>query len=186
MKNKIHLGCGKRFLEGYIHVDIDTFDHIDFVTTIDNLEMFEDDSANLIYCSHAIEYFDMFEINNVLREWKRVLCPGGILRLAVPNFETLIEIYKNTKDLNSILGPLYGKWDINDSGAIYHKTVYDKKLLSQTLIRLGFEQVEEWDWREVFKNHEGYDDHSQAYYPHMDKEKGIHVSLNIQATKPNN
>ena len=67
---------------------------------------------------------------------------------------------------------------------IYHKTVYDKKLLSETLISLGFEQVEEWDWREVFRNHEGDDDHSQAYYPHMDKEKGIHVSLNIQATKP--
>ena len=64
-------------------------------------------------------------------------CPGGILRLAVPNFETLIEIYKNTKDLSSILGPLYGKWDVNDGTSIYHKTVYDKKLLSETLISLS-------------------------------------------------
>ena len=38
--------------------------------------------------------------------------------------------------------------------------------------------MQQWDWREV--DHGKYDDHSQAYYPHMDKENGIAVSLNIE------
>ena len=37
--------------------------------------------------------------------------------------------------------------------------------------------------REIFKENKNYDDHSQAYFPHMDKENGIHVSLNIQGQK---
>ena len=37
-----------------------------------------------------------------------------------------------------------------------------------------------WDF---LKDHPDYDDHSQAYFPHMDKENGIHVSLNLECVK---
>ncbi len=55
---KLHLGCGQRFIEGYIHIDIDDFQHIDYKTSIDNLSMIENDSCDLIYASHVLEYFD--------------------------------------------------------------------------------------------------------------------------------
>jgi hypothetical protein len=38
------------------------------------------------------------------------------------------------------------------------------------------------DWRAT--EHAGIDDYSQAYFPHMDKEFGIQVSLNVEARKP--
>ena len=66
---------------------------------------------------------------------------------------------------------------------IYHKTVYDMESLTVLLKQVGFEQVE-WDWRDVFSIHKNFDDHSQAYYPHMDKKNGMLVSLNIECTKP--
>lgn len=183
MNKNLHLGCGKRYLKGFIHVDIAKYPHIDYVSKIDNLEMFNNDSVDLIYASHCIEYFDRDEIKTLLKEWKRVLKKGGTLRLAVPNFENLISVYQVSRDINKILGPIYGKWEIENSNYIYHKTVYDFNSLKNTLEENGFCNIRKWDWREVFKDQIDYDDHSQAYFPHMDKENGIHVSLNLECNK---
>ena len=71
---------------------------------------FEDNSIDLIYASHVIEYFDREEIPNILNKWKSKLKPGGTLRLAVPNFHTMAKLYIEDKiSLNNFLGPLYGK-----------------------------------------------------------------------------
>lgn len=64
---------------------------------------------------------------------------------------------------------------------IYHKTVWNFTLLSEFLQSNGFSDVRRYDWRQTI--HKDYDDHSQAYYPHMDKENGILISLNVEATK---
>ena len=180
---KLHLGCGKRYLEGYLHVDIAEFEHIDYQLPIDDLSTFKDNTAEEIYASHVLEYFDRNDVINVLTEWKRVLKPSGILRLAVPNFPKLVEVYQSSKDLTSILGPLYGKWDIGNQEFIYHKTVYDENSLKNVLKEVGFKNIKIWDWQEFFKEQKDFDDHSQAYYPHMQKESGIHVSLNLQCEK---
>ena len=88
---KIHLGCWHRHIPGWIHVDLCDFPHIDFKSDIKDLPFFESNFADIIYASHVIEYFDREEIISALFEWKRVLKPGGIIRLAVPNFEALIK-----------------------------------------------------------------------------------------------
>ena len=180
---KLHLGCGKRYLEGFIHVDIAEFEHIDYQLPVDDLSTFESNQADEIYASHVLEYFDRNDVISVLNEWRRVLKPGGILRLAVPNFPKLIEVYQLSKDLSSIIGPLYGKWDIGNQEFIYHKTVYDKNSLNNILADVGFKDIKEWDWKEFFKEQKDFDDHSQAYYPHMQKDSGIHISLNLQCKK---
>ena len=178
---KLHLGCGERYLEGFTHVDLAKYDHIDHEIPVDNLEIFSDNSVEEIYASHVIEYFDREEIKPVLKEWNRVLKENGVLRLAVPNFPELIKVYEISDDLSKILGPLYGKWKINTK-SIYHKTVYDEKSLTDILEKAGFRNIRKWDWKTVFSDH-NYDDHSQAYFPHMDKENGIHVSLNLECVK---
>ena len=180
---KLHLGSGIRYLEGYIHIDIAEYDHIDIKTSVDKLNSLKNNSADEIYASHVLEYFDQNEVEDVLMEWKRVLKKNGILRLAVPNFETLIDVYQKTENIEKILGPLYGKWNVGENDHIYHKTVYDKKSLTSLLHRIGFREVKQWDWRKVFENNPDYDDHSQAYFPHMDKDNGIHISLNIECKK---
>jgi len=179
---KLHLGCGERYLEGYIHIDLGDFDHIDYQIPVDDLSVFETNSIDEIYASHVIEYFDRNEVKILLKEWNRVLVDGGILRLAVPNFETLIKVYELTGSIDDILGPLYGKWNATNETTIYHKTVYDKESLTKVLEDATFKGIKEWDWQSVFASI-NYDDHSQAYFPHMDKRNGIHVSLNLECIK---
>lgn len=181
---KLALGCGKKIMPGYIHIDLNDFSHINFQSPIDDLKMFEDNSVDLIYCSHAFEYFDRIQAVNVLKEWNRVLKVGGILRLAVPDFEALAELYVEQRDINKIVGPLYGRWPIASREVFYHKTVWDFTSLSIQLVKSGFDEVKRWDWREVFVGElEGFDDYSRAYQPHMDFDKGRLMSLNVECVK---
>lgn len=182
---KLHLGCGKRYLKDYVHIDIADYPHIDYKHDIKTLPMFKDDSVDLIYASHVIEYFDRFEVTKVLKEWYRVLKKRGVLRIAAPDFPALVNVYLNYRDIKLILGPLYGRWQVSESDLVlYHKTVYDYDSLADVLMSLGFKDIRIWEWREIFSDeNEGFDDYSQSYIPHMDKEKGILISLNVEATK---
>jgi len=174
---KINMGCGWRnFGEDWVHIDGGDYDHLDH-KDIFNLP-YEDNMVDLIYASHVIEYFDTQEVQKVLKEWKRVLKKDGILRIAVPDFQSMTELYHSGKiELINILGPLYGKMDMGDK-KIYHKTVYDFKTLENTLKYAGFYDIFRYDWRST--SHSQFDDHSQAYIPHMDKQNGTLISLNVE------
>lgn len=181
---KVHLGCWHRIIPGFVHVDLCDMPHIDHKSSIDALPFFADNSVSLIYCSHALEYFDRDQARLVLKEWHRVLAPGGVLRLAVPDFQALIQVYQQTGELARVLGPLYGKMGIQTEqgpATLYHKTTYDQASLSSLLEECDFITPKRWDWRQT--EHASVDDHSQAYFPHMQKDTGILVSLNLQACK---
>lgn len=177
---KLHLGCGWRdFGLDWIHIDGGHYDHLQY-KDITKLP-FENSSADIIYASHVFEYFDRVEGLEVLKEWHRVLKPGGVLRLAVPDFEAMVKLYVSGQcKLSNIIGPLYGKMPMGDV-TIYHKTTYDFLELESTLESLMFKRVSRYDWRDT--EHAHIDDHSQAYIPHMDKENGNLISLNIEAIK---
>ena len=106
---KLHLGCGKRFIPGFVHVDVADFPHIEHRHAVGSLPMFKDESATLVYACHVLEYFDRLEVVDVLREWHRVLAHGGVVRLAVPDFAALAEVYRRHRDVARVLGPLYGR-----------------------------------------------------------------------------
>tara|TARA_B100001093_G_scaffold214239_1_gene205548 strand:+ start:20327 stop:20872 length:546 start_codon:yes stop_codon:yes gene_type:complete len=174
---KINMGCGWRdFGQDWVHIDGGDYEHLDHKNIL-NLPH-EDNMVDLIYASHVIEYFDAQEVKIVLKEWKRVLKKNGILRIAVPDFQAMTELYSSRKvELTDILGPLYGKMEMGNK-KIYHKTVYDFKTLENILKCAGFYDIARYDWRHTGHSH--HDDHSQAYLPHMDKENGTLISLNVE------
>ncbi len=176
---KLHLGCGKRYLPGFVHIDAVDYPHVDHVSTIDNLSFIPADSVDLIYNCHVLEHFKRREVDRVLREWWRVLKPGGTLRTSVPDFAALGEVYRRTGDLDLVIGPLFGRQDY-----LYniHYNVFDLKTLARALDHAGFCDIGQYDWRDT--EHAHVDDYSQAYIPHMDKEHGVLVSLNVSARKP--
>lgn len=170
---KLYLGCGKRYIPGFYHIDVKEFPHVN-VGSADKLD-FKSDSVDLIYACHLLEHFKRSQ--HVLKEWYRVLRPGGILRLAVPDFEKLVGVYLKYKDMRLILGALTGRQDYPENT---HYMVFDFVSLSENLKETGFKNIHRYDWRKTI--HKDYDDFSQAYIPHMDK-NGILISLNIEATK---
>jgi len=178
---KINIGCGKKnFGKDWIHIDGSDYDHI-YSHDIVNLP-FDKDTIDLIYSSHTLEYFDREEVINVLNKWKITLKSNGILRLAVPNFKIYSKMYSDGKiTLDQCIGPLFGKWKMTETQNIYHKTTYDYTSLKQILENVGFKNIKIWNWRDV--DHGKYDDYSQSYIPHMDKENGQLMSLNIECTK---
>ena len=110
---QIHLGCWHRHIPGFVHVDLCDMPHVDYKANIGDLSMFGDGSASLIYSSHSLEYFDRAQAKDVLSEWYRVLAPRGILRVAVPDFDALVKVYEVSDKLDTILGPLFGRMEID-------------------------------------------------------------------------
>ena len=126
---------------------------------------------------------DREEVVPLLTRWKEVLKPNGTMRLAVPDFKSMALLYTDYNfayKIEDFLGPLYGKMKMGDK-TIYHKTAYDFDSLKNTLESIGMGDVETYDWRET--KHGKFDDHSQSYLPHMDKENGKLMSLNVQCKK---
>ena len=148
---------------------------------VEDLGFIPDGSASLIYASHVLEHFGRHAFRAPLLEWHRVLRPGGVLRLAVPDFAAAAELYvagRLPRGIEEVRGLVTGgQRDEYDA----HGMIFDEPSLSRALREVGFSAVRRWNWRET--EHAHMDDYSQAYLPHMDKENGRLVSLNLEAIR---
>jgi predicted SAM-dependent methyltransferase len=183
-RTKLHIGCGWRNWPGWINIDGGDYPNIHY-KDVTKLE-FENESVDLIYTSHLIAYFDRQEIIPIIKEWKRVLKPNGVLRIATPDFETISKLCLEGAPLESFLGPLYGKMPLGTE-TVYHKTTYNFESLKKLLIEIGFSVVQKYDFKEL--GNADFDDHSRAHYPHdpnaieTGNYTGTLISLNVEAIK---
>jgi predicted SAM-dependent methyltransferase len=176
---KLHLGCGERFLPGFVHVDIRPSEIIDVVADVSDLREFPDNSADLIYHVALLEHIGRYDTVKTLKEWNRVLKPGGVLRSSVPNFDAIVTAYRKWGDMEMLLGLLYGGQTYDENA---HFTMFDRKYFTNCLTEAGFVDIRDYDWRDFLP--EGYDDFSRSYLPHMDFDNGMLMMLNVDATKP--
>jgi ubiquinone/menaquinone biosynthesis C-methylase UbiE len=175
---KLHLGCGNKPIKDFINIDVRHLEGVDMVDDIKQLSSFENKSVDLIYCSHVLEHFGRNEYKSVLKRWFDLLKDGGTLRVAVPDFEKVVEHYNEYKDLNLLRGFLYGGQTYDQN---FHYCGWDFKTLEYDLKSIGFNKIIRYDWRKT--EHFDIDDFSQSYLPHMEKIHGKLMSLNVEATK---
>jgi len=176
---KLHLGCGKICLPGYVNVDIQSGPGVDVVADLRRLP-WSDGTIDLLYSCSAIEHFGRREWVAVLQEWARVLKPGGMLRLSTADFDAAVARYAQTGNLPELLGLLIGgQKDDYD----WHGMIFNFKELSKGLLEAGFGDIRRYDWRETEIGKLGIDDYSQAYLPHMDKLNGRLMMLNVEAVR---
>ncbi len=88
MTVRLNLGCGDKILDGYVNVDVAASragNEPDVLSDLRDLAAFEDASADEILSVHVIEHFYRWETLGLLREWVRVLKPGGTMFVECPN-----------------------------------------------------------------------------------------------------
>lgn len=100
---KLHLGCGRIILQGFINIDlgdISDLKHLEDATTkvIGGYDLtygigLPNDCCKFIYSSHFLEHLDVFQGLKLLKECYRVLMPGGNLRIAIPDIANACRLY---------------------------------------------------------------------------------------------
>ncbi|DAZ93173.1 TPA: hypothetical protein N0F65_005523 [Lagenidium giganteum] len=171
---RLHIG-GHTRREGWWVVDIDESNQVaDFVLAMDNLYPFPDRSVEAIYASHVLEHCHYGlggEVKDTLREWHRVLKPGGNLYVAVPDLFTLSSLFVSKRSSNqerfSIMRMMFGgqtnPFDV-------HKVGFDFPILAQYLENAGFCDVQQVDDFRLFQD------------TSVMKFKNKPISLNVKAS----
>jgi SAM-dependent methyltransferase len=93
---RLNLGCGDKILPGYVNVDVAESragKQPDVLCDLHRLTPFADASADEILSVHVVEHFWRWEVLDVLREWVRVLRPGGRMILECPNLISACEAF---------------------------------------------------------------------------------------------
>jgi len=135
---------------------------------------FPDGSANAIYASHVLEHLYQEDGQNLIAESFRVLQPGGVLRVVVPDLRAIVEEYlgngtskskaadaKSLRPAELFNQRLLMRWPTPASSNLFyriyaawqdfhsHKWMYDEDSLATLFSRTGFVEVER---RDCFKS----------------------------------
>jgi SAM-dependent methyltransferase len=89
---KLHLGCGPVLLEGFVNIDI--YPAQMCMNVLWGLP-FDDGKVRIVYLSHLLEHlFYPNDVNSLLTECARVLVPGGLIRVVVPDIARCLRAYQ--------------------------------------------------------------------------------------------
>jgi predicted SAM-dependent methyltransferase len=148
---KLNLGCGPNRKDGWVNVDL--YDPAaDLHLDLRDAWPFPDGSVSYIYSEHVFEHFDFQEeVPHFLQEALRVLEPGGIFDVAVPDTEAPLKAYG---DPNATFWTVASKmqWHPGCETQLerinyhfrqhgQHKYAWDAETLAKTLQTAGFRGI---------------------------------------------
>lgn len=174
MERRLHIG-GREKRPGWEILDVNPGPQVDHVGNAVDLGRFADGTFAEIYASHVLEHFDYREaLINALREWHRVLAPGGVLRLSVPDLDTLARLFlrRDLLDVNQryqVMRMIFGGHvDAHD----YHLVGLNEEFLAGFMVAAGFERLQRVTRHGLFR------DTSEMVVA------GTPISLNLTGVKP--
>ena len=152
---KLHLGCGKIKFEGWVNIDLDrSIEAVDIVWDLTSGIPVEDSSCELIYCEHMLEHMSVEKGIFFLSECYRVLQHEGVLRIATPSLDVLLErsFKGNWREQDWLTWPEYQF--IQTRAEMFniffrwwgHQWIYDREELHRRLHEAGFTNVRDVEW----------------------------------------
>lgn len=140
---RLHLGSDTKKIPGFVNVDIRPDVNPDIVANVTKLSQIRDNSVAEIYYCHGLEHLKYRQVPGALKEWKRVLVPGGILRLAVPDMAVLAWMTSQANvPLRLVRGAISGGQEYPDN---IHYSVWDWDTIQVALHQGGFSAVQVYD-----------------------------------------
>ena len=157
---RLHLGCGNRYLEGYVNIDYPNSDttietdgrKIDIYADIKSLR-YAPNSVSEVRLHHVFEHFDRPTAVALLGVWNRWLVKGGQLRIEVPDIQrTFLSVFfsfwslrRRMVGIRHIFGSHEAHWAIHMEG-------WTKGTLSKAIETFGFKvtEVKRNSWRATY------------------------------------
>jgi predicted O-linked N-acetylglucosamine transferase (SPINDLY family)/predicted SAM-dependent methyltransferase len=171
---RLHIG-GKEKAEGWEILNANPAPYVDHACNANDLSRFKDNTFGEIYASHVVEHFDYNgELQNTLKEWQRVLAPGGKLYVSVPDIDILARLMLDKDKLEpndryAVMRMIFGghvdKYD-------YHYVGLNEEFLAFFMATAGFVKIRRVPQFGIFN------DTSNLVF------KGTPISLNVIAEKP--
>lgn len=150
---KLNLGCGGVFFEGWVNVDLENTSKANLFWNLTDPFPLPPESCSLIYSEHVLEHFSAEDGLKILRESRRLLAPGGVLRVAMPNLEHSVECYVTDSWRSN-----FARWEelrgvktrceaLNVAMRWWgHLWLYDREELHRRLQEAGFTQIRDAEW----------------------------------------
>lgn len=156
---RLHLGCGQRYLDGYVNVDVPQAERLFAVERqpdrfADLTELrFDAGSVDEVRLHHVFEHFTRPVACALLVAWRDWLRPGGKLRVEVPDF---------TRTALAMLNPLAGLhaeclgarhlFGSNEAAWANHLEGWSARRLTHILEKLDYHlvKVRKDDWRGTY------------------------------------
>lgn len=139
---RLNIGGTER-REGWTVLDIDEREEVDVVCSVHGLSRYEDASCAEIYCSHVLQCLPIADVMVVLQELHRILVPGGALYLAVPDLDTLAELFVREdiagQQKFELMRLMFGKQETEHD---FHKVGLTYDFLANCAGDVGFSEIE--------------------------------------------
>lgn len=136
---RLHLGCGKKILQGYINMDATCGD---VQGDIRDLSAYQDNSVEEILAVHVWEHLWVQGVISVAREWLRVLIPGGKLILEMPSREKVFYLIRSGVDANNLtLWAMFGDPNTIRTEQDLHKWLWSSYEVRGVLQAAGFKET---------------------------------------------
>ena len=152
--------------------------HVHIVSKdIFGLRMIPDNCLDMIYMSHVLEHVPRNQVLRTIKEMARVLKTGGALRISVPDFDHIVNIYQRfDNDIPLIAPALMGGQNYPFN---FHYSIFNRAFLEDLLQKGGFNAITEWDPNNC--EHHDFDDWASRKIHHQDIQ--LPISLNLEASR---
>jgi len=137
-KIRLNIGCGNMILKDWINVDLHN-PKADIKGDARKMP-FEDNYADYLWASHVIEHLHFYDGQTAIKEWKRVLKPGGTIAIETPNLIELCKYFLESNEITRI--DLYNAffssgWEPGQA----HLFLYTPTQLGWTMKEIGFKNI---------------------------------------------